>query len=58
MVLLRVVAAFWAATNTDEKNPPLFTKLPEELREPAGVLDSSIVGVRGADIEFESLLGR
>jgi hypothetical protein len=47
MLLLRVLAAFWAAENTEEKNPP-----PPDV---AAMF--SVAGVRGADVLFESLLG-
>jgi hypothetical protein len=50
MLLLSVFAAFWAAENTFEKNPPCVF-VP-------GVKDPfSGVGVSGADVIFESLLG-
>jgi hypothetical protein len=51
IVLLRVLAAFCAAENTDEKNPLGGPAVPP------GVFTSSSVGVSGADMEFESLLG-
>jgi hypothetical protein len=54
MVVLNVVAAFWAAENTEEKKP---LGDWEATAVPPGVLTSSIVGVNGAEIEFESLLG-
>jgi hypothetical protein len=47
MLLLSVLAAFWAAEKTDEKKPP-----------PPGVVEPfSGVGVKGADMIFDSLLG-
>lgn len=47
MLLLNVFAAFCAAENTDEKNPP-----------PPGVVDPfSGVGVNGADMILDNLLG-
>jgi hypothetical protein len=51
IVVVSEVAAFWAAENTDEKNPLAGRAVPP------GVLISSSVGVRGADMELESLLG-
>ena len=58
IVLLNVFAALWAAVKTDEKNPP------DEPGEPCtfgvrapGVFISSMVGVKGAMIEFERRLG-
>ena len=54
-VLDIVLAAFWATLKTEEKNPPLeVVEAPEALRDP---LASSRVGVKGADIVCESLLG-
>jgi hypothetical protein len=52
--VLRVLAAFCAAENTDEKKP-----LGDwgETAVPPGVFASSSVGVNGAETEFESLLG-
>lgn len=49
MLLLRVFAAFCAAEKTLEKKPPVFG---------FGVVEPfSRVGVRGADVMFDSLLG-
>ena len=58
MELVSVVAAFCAATKTDEKKPlELFTDwLPDGVRDPV-FLPSSIVGVSGVDIIFDNLLG-
>ena len=50
MLLLNVFAAFCAAENTDEKNPPCWP-------EPGVVEPFSRVGVNGTDVIFESLLG-
>ena len=50
-----VDAAFCAAETQDEKRLPLGVRLPKVL--PDGVLLSSEVGVKGAVIEVESLLG-
>lgn len=51
-----VLAAFCAAETQDEKNPlPWVTLRDSDLAE--GVLASSIVGVRGAEMAFDSLLG-
>jgi hypothetical protein len=52
--VLKVLAAFCAAENTDEKKPLGDCPGPTV---PPGVLASSSVGVSGADIEFDSLLG-
>ncbi len=52
---MSVLAAFWAATNTDEKNP-VAAALPEVFRDPVGFV-SSAIGVRGADIALDNLLG-
>lgn len=54
MLVLNWLAACCAAEKTEEKNPPD----PEgEIREPPGVLVSSMGGVRGAaEIEFANLL--
>jgi hypothetical protein len=54
MVVLRVLAAFWAAEKTEEKKPLGDWGGPAV---PPGVLTSSSVGVNGADIEFDNLLG-
>lgn len=45
------MAAFCAAENTEEKKPL------GDCAVPPGVLISSIVGVRGADMELDNLLG-
>ena len=54
MVVLKVFAAFWAAEKTDEKKP-----LGDwgGYAVPPGVFASSMCGVSGAVMEFESLLG-
>lgn len=49
ILLLNVFAAFCAAEKTDEKNPPCWFG--------PGVEAFSGVGVRGAEVMFESLLG-
>jgi hypothetical protein len=55
-VLVKELAAFWAALKTDVKKPP-----PEEAEgfreDEGGVLISSIIGVSGGFIDCESLLG-
>lgn len=55
MVLDNDVAAFCAAENTEEKNPPV--DWGENARVPPGVFVSSMVGVNGAVMALESLLG-
>src|ERR1700738_2877373 len=50
MLLLNVFAAFCAAEKTDEKNPLCWFG-------PGPVEEFSGVGVRGAEVIFESLLG-
>lgn len=49
MLLLKLLAAFWAAENMDEK------KLDPELLLPG--IGSSVVGVKGNEKTLESLLG-
>ena len=55
-VLVKVFAAFWAAEKTEEKKLPVDAWLPEVVRD-AGTLPSSLIGVSGADIAFDNLLG-
>lgn len=56
-LLVKVVAAFWAAEKTEEKNPPPpRVEVPDAVLEP-GVFASSIVGVNGAEIALDNLLG-
>lgn len=50
-----MLAAFCAAENTEEKNP--LEDCCGTANPPPGVFASSIVGVRGAAIELDSLLG-
>lgn len=51
MLLVNVFAAFWAAEKTEEKKPVCWALVP-------GVIDPfSGVGVRGAEVMFDSLLG-
>lgn len=59
MISLKLVAAFCAAENTDEKKPPAPPGEPEVALgvRPPGVLTSSTVGVNGGAIAFDSLLG-
>ena len=54
MVVLRVLAAFWAAEKTEEKKPLGDWGGPAV---PPGVFTSSSVGVSGADMELDNLLG-
>lgn len=54
IVVLRVLAAFWAAENTEEKKPLGDWGGPAV---PPGVFTSSKVGVNGADMELDNLLG-
>jgi hypothetical protein len=49
ILLLKVFAAFCAAEKTDEKKPPCWLE--------PGLVEFSGVGVRGAEVMFESLLG-
>lgn len=51
------MAAFCAAAKTDEKNPPVTDMLAALGERKPGVFDSSIMGVSGADMTLESLLG-
>ncbi len=57
MVLLRVFAAFCAADITEEKKPPGPPGEPPVpgVRKP-GTFDSSMVGVKGAEIAWDNLL--
>lgn len=55
MVVLNWSAAFCATLKTDEKKPLAVVGC---VRVPPGVLASSIVGVNGAAIELDNLLGR
>lgn len=57
MMSLKFVAAFCAAENTEEKNPPAPPVEPAEpgVRTP-GVFDSSTVGVNGGAITLDNLL--
>lgn len=56
MLLPRVVAAFWAADNTEEKKPEDAVDGPE-LPEGLGEEAFSGVGVSGAVVVLDSLLG-
>lgn len=53
--LVNVLVAFCAMEKTDEKNPPAPPGGSGVLL--LGVIDSSMVGVKGTAVAFESLLG-
>jgi hypothetical protein len=56
-VFVKVDRVFCVADTKEEKNPPLGATVRVSLFRIAGAFVSSVVGVNGARIEFDNLLG-